>query len=113
MSVARLAIAIAIVSLGFSSVAQQSDGSAPGSPKAPPVAGQAALPTRPPVDESALRYFASQGDTRRVDAEIARLRALYPDWSPPSDLSQLAGSAPAASDPVVDALWQLYADQKI
>lgn len=33
------------------------------------------------VDESALRYFASKGDTARLEAEIARLRALYQNWT--------------------------------
>ncbi|WP_210495859.1 tetratricopeptide repeat protein [Microvirga antarctica] len=114
MSVARGAIAIAIVSLGFAAIAQQSGETVPrqmqgaGAP-----AGLQPAPTRPPVDESALRYFASQGDTRRVDAEVARLRALYPEWTPPTDLSQSPGSALPQTDPAVDALWQLYADGKV
>ena len=37
----------------------------------------------PQVDETALRYFARQGDVRRLNAEIARLHSLYPDWTPP------------------------------
>ncbi|NIX78297.1 tetratricopeptide repeat protein [Microvirga sp. c23x22] len=65
------------------------------------------------VDESALRYFASQGDTRRVDAEIARLRALYPNWSPPSDLTQFSGGPVAVKDPDIDRLWALYSEDKI
>lgn len=56
------------------------------------------------VDESALRYFARQGDTRRLEIEIARLRALYPGWTPPAD--------PLATLPVTDAaldeIWELY-----
>jgi tetratricopeptide (TPR) repeat protein len=112
MSVARGAIAIAIVSLGFAAIAQQSGESGVRQQPNTPPAGSAQS-SRPPVDESALRYFASQGDTRRVDAEIARLRALYPEWVPPSDLSQLAGSGVALTDPAIDALWQLYADGKI
>jgi tetratricopeptide (TPR) repeat protein len=70
------------------------------------------------VDESALRYFAAQGDTRRVDAEIARLRALYPNWSPPTDLSQLGGApAPAqpaapVADPEIDKLWALFGEER-
>lgn len=38
------------------------------------------------VDESALRYFASQNDLGRVAAEIRRLRSQYPEWEPPQDL---------------------------
>ncbi|WP_414472231.1 tetratricopeptide repeat protein [Microvirga sp. M2] len=63
------------------------------------------------MDESALRYFASQGDTRRVNAEIARLRALYPNWTPPSDMSQLSGTVTV--DPIIDRLWNLYKEDRI
>lgn len=56
------------------------------------------------VDESAIRYFARQGDERRLQAEIARLSAIYPGWMPPAD--------PLATDNGVDddlqALWDLY-----
>src|SRR5580658_7415883 len=57
------------------------------------------------VDETALRYFARQGDTRRLNAEIARLRSLYPDWTPPQDPLK---PAPVV-DPQLDRMWQLYA----
>lgn len=60
--------------------------------------------TPPQVDESALRYFARQGDTRRLEIEIARLRALYPAWTPPAD--PLA--APVNVDEKLEAIWQLY-----
>jgi tetratricopeptide (TPR) repeat protein len=59
----------------------------------------------PAVDETALRYFARQGDTRRLNAEIARLHALYPSWTPPADPLQ----APPVADPQLDRLWSLYA----
>lgn len=62
----------------------------------------------PEVDESALRYFAQKGDIRRLKAEIARLKALYPNWTPPAD--PLA--VPAARDKQIDAMWKLYADGK-
>ncbi|QQR38627.1 tetratricopeptide repeat protein [Devosia rhizoryzae] len=56
------------------------------------------------VDETALRYFAQQGDTERLQQEIARLRALYPNWEPPAD--------PLAEDYVPDAgiiaIWDLF-----
>lgn len=65
------------------------------------------------MDESALRYFAAQGDTRRVDAEIARLRALYPNWTPPNDLSQLTSPTGPAPDPEIDRMWKLYAAGQI
>jgi cellulose synthase operon protein C len=64
-----------------------------------------AKPGAPTVDETALRYFARQGDTRRLNAEIARLRSLYADWTPPED--PLKG--PTVADPQLDHLWSLYA----
>ncbi|MCB1508653.1 MAG: hypothetical protein KDI98_07910 [Hyphomicrobiaceae bacterium] len=50
------------------------------------VAGAPAAPQQVQVDESALRYYASQNQTARVEAEIRRLQMLYPGWQPPSDL---------------------------
>ena len=44
------------------------------------------------VDESALRYYASLHNTARVEAEIRRLKALHPNWSPPPNLYSTAGS---------------------
>jgi tetratricopeptide (TPR) repeat protein len=52
----------------------------------PAAAVAAQPPAKAAIDESALRYYASTGDSARVAAEIARLRALYPEWSPPEDL---------------------------
>lgn len=86
---------------------------APQSPP-PPQSGQgmgqsrqpAASETAPVVDESALRYFAAKGDTARLQAEIARLKALYPNWTPPAD----PAAAPPTGDPQLEAMWQLYAD---
>ncbi|APG88412.1 hypothetical protein SAMCCGM7_pC1219 (plasmid) [Sinorhizobium americanum CCGM7] len=60
----------------------------------------------PAVDESALRYFASQGDTARLQAEISRLRALYPNWTPPED--PLA--VPRNKDVQLESMWQLYSE---
>lgn len=60
--------------------------------------------TGPVVDESALRHFAKQGDERRLQAEIARLAAIYPGWVPPAD--------PLAVENTVDedlqAMWDLF-----
>ncbi|OBQ70108.1 tetratricopeptide repeat protein [Mesorhizobium erdmanii] len=85
----------------------------------PVAATQAAAQTNPPaptstapspkVDETALRYFASKGDTKRLEAEIARLKALYPDWTPPED--PLA--ARPQGDPQLDQMWKLYSEGKL
>lgn len=74
----------------------------------PPAQPSAAPASTPPavVDESALRYFAAQGDTARLQAEIARLKALYPQWTPPAD--PLA--VPEQGDPQLETMWQLYAN---
>ncbi|TCU33887.1 cellulose synthase [Rhizobium azibense] len=61
---------------------------------------------QPKVDESALRYFASRGDKVRLQAEISRLQALYPDWVPPAD--PLA--VPQGGDKQLETMWQLYAE---
>lgn len=78
--------------------------------QAPAVPGRPAAPAGQPqrVDETALRYFASQGDTRRYEAELARLRALYPEWKPPTDLS---ASLPTG-DPELERVWKLFAEGK-
>lgn len=74
--------------------------------QAQPSAPSAPAPTAPSpvVDETALRYFAQQGDTERLQQEIARLRALHPGWEPPAD--------PLAQDYVPDgdiiAIWDLF-----
>ncbi|RYE32393.1 MAG: hypothetical protein EOP23_12535 [Hyphomicrobiales bacterium] len=69
----------------------------------------ATTPAAPPkVDETALRYFAAQGDTRRYEAELARLRALYPEWKPPTDPT----SQGQAVDPELERMWRLFAEGK-
>ncbi|KJF72159.1 cellulose synthase [Agrobacterium arsenijevicii] len=71
-----------------------------------PRATQPVSSNMPEVDLSALRYFAAKGDTQRLQAEIARLRTLYPNWTPPADPLAI----PANGDPKLDAMWQLYTD---
>lgn len=74
-------------------------------------AGRPGSPSSPQaqrVDETALRYFAMQGDTRRYEAELARLRALYPEWKPPTDLT----SPVPAGDPELERIWRLFAEGK-
>ncbi|MBX3566467.1 MAG: tetratricopeptide repeat protein [Rhizobiaceae bacterium] len=64
--------------------------------------------TGPQVDETALRYFARQGDTKRLEAEIARLQALYPSWTPPADPLAVKPQP----DGKLDAMWKLYSEGK-
>ncbi|MBJ6125293.1 tetratricopeptide repeat protein [Microvirga splendida] len=108
------AITTAVLILGFAAIAQQTGPGGSQPPAGPPPSeSPPANGSQPQVDESALRYFASQGDTRRVNAEIARLRALYPNWTPPSDLSQLSAGAAAPPDPIIERLWNLYREDRI
>lgn len=74
-----------------------------GSPSSPGKSDQSAK-----VDETALRYFAAKGDTKRLEAEIARLKALYPNWTPPKDPLAIGPT----SDPQLDAMWKLYSEGK-
>ena len=74
-----------------------------------PVQQQTSAPqsqAQPKVDESALRYFASRGDKVRLQAEISRLQALYPNWVPPAD--PLA--VPQSGDRQLETMWQLYSE---
>lgn len=76
-----------------------------------PSAGASAPPAAPPqIDLTALRYFAQQGDTRRLEAEIARLKSLYPNWQPPENPFDLPAAAAPVGDPELDRIWQLYAE---
>ncbi|MBD9650968.1 cellulose synthase [Ensifer sp. ENS09] len=72
----------------------------------PSEATQSASKPQPVVDESALRYFAAKGDTARLQAEISRLRSLYPDWVPPAD--PLA--VPRNNDVALETMWRLYSE---
>lgn len=73
-----------------------------------PGSGAAAQPGK--VDETALRYYARIGDVERMEAEIARLRALDSSWEPPKDLF--------APQPVVSGIdetpfWSLVSAGKV
>ncbi|TCR65624.1 hypothetical protein EV560_105387 [Bosea sp. BK604] len=65
---------------------------------------EAMAPAGKAVDESALRFYASQGDTARVAAEIRRLKTLHASWQPPEDL--FTGSTVAIDE---QPLWALFA----
>ncbi|MGH1573745.1 hypothetical protein ACRAWG_27765 [Methylobacterium sp. P31] len=68
--------------------------------------GQAAGPEI--VDESGLRYYAAQRQTERVQAEIARLKRRYPNWTVPTDLDTLKPSPPEEAP-----LWDLFTAGRI
>lgn len=71
----------------------------------PEIAADVIAPaTEPVIDESAIRYFARQGDERRLQAEIARLSALYPGWTPPADPLAID----SGFDEQLQAMWDLY-----
>lgn len=59
------------------------------------------------VDETALRYYARIGDVGRLEAEIARLKAIDPSWQPPKDLF----APPTPQQPGVNEkpFWDLVA----
>lgn len=57
-------------------------------------------------DLRALLYYLEHDDQRSVQAEMRRLRAQFPGWTPPGDLEQLRaqGQAPAATADVA-GIW--------
>ncbi len=70
-------------------------------------AAEPAAPSTPPartVDETALRYFARQGDTARMQAEIERLRSLHPGWEPPTNLL----TDDYVPDADIERIWDLF-----
>lgn len=90
------------------STAQSAPPVAPADPQ--PAASADAPPSgpQPAVDESALRYFAARGDTARLQAEISRLRTLYPNWTPPADPLAVQ----VTTDRQLEMMWQLYAQSR-
>ncbi len=74
-------------------------------PERPATASTAATPSE--ADRAALRYFAREGDVDRLEAELRRLRALYPGWQPPRDLLD-----PQGEDTDLQRLWDLVGEQR-
>ena len=60
------------------------------------------------VDESALRYYATTGQSERTEAELRRLRALYPNWTPPENIYERSGGGVDEED-----LWDLFSSGKL
>ena len=96
----RVRISCAVALMAMPSVSSRAQTNAP--------AMTAADSTNARVDEVALRYYASQKQTARVEAEIRRLRKLHPDWQPPSDLWTM--KATSSDD---RQLWDLFAAGKL
>lgn len=66
-----------------------------------------AQPSEPTADDlRALMYYIDQDDDRAVEAEMARLQAKYPDWTPPADTRDLRAVGRAAQEPIdVKEFW--------
>ncbi len=65
-------------------------------------------PAAPSVDDGALRYFASQGQKVRVEAEAHRLAQKHPGWRMPDDLY---AAKPGRSDE--GPLWVLFTQNRL
>ena len=60
------------------------------------------------VDESGLRYYASLHDVARAEAEIRRLKGLYPDWVVPTNIY-----SPSGQGNDEQPFWDLFADNRL
>jgi tetratricopeptide (TPR) repeat protein len=112
MSLRRIALAATLLLLAPAALGQTppagtaaGERDATGPPGAPAQGQDGAAPAPPAVDESALRYFAREGDLDRLEAEIRRLKTLYPSWEPPEDLFNPQAARPSDIQPI----WDLYA----
>lgn len=76
----------------------------PPAPDLKPVEGDASGP-----DETALRYYAGQNQVERVAAEAARLKRLYPAWTPPDNLYDPVN----ASGEDEQQLWDLFGADRL
>jgi len=72
-----------------------------------PMPGRDLLPAPSEADKAALRYFAREGDVNRLQAELRRLRALYPTWQPPRDLLD-----PEGEDTEIQEIYDLAGQQR-
>lgn len=126
---ARIGLPIAMICAAMLALA---NGASAGAPSAPAAARAEATPARVPdgpasvglrptepaspatdvalnVDDSAVRYYATHNETQRMNAEIARLKRLYPGWEPPKDPYDDAASG--VEDEL--ELWALYAADRM
>jgi tetratricopeptide (TPR) repeat protein len=77
---------------------------------APSAARAQAAPSE--QDMRALIYYSVNGQTEAAAAELRRLRALFPDWTPPE--TPAAAATPAGPDSEeIDAIWRALADNRV
>jgi len=105
ISLAAILTLIAAAAIGQTPGAAQTATGPPAESAAAADGEDAPSSETPVVDESALRYFAREGDLERLEAEVRRLKTLYPTWNPPEDLFDPKAAA-RTSD--VQPLWDLY-----
>ncbi|SMH30673.1 hypothetical protein [Azospirillum agricola] len=114
LAVPLLGVLLSTVSLAPVAFAQSGPGGralAPGvKVEVAPAPGSGTAPQPGKVDETALRYYARIGDVERLEAEIARLRALDPTWEPPKDLF---APQPATAGVDESPFWALVSAGKI
>lgn len=58
------------------------------------------------ADLQALNFYLQQQDLASADAELRRLRAAFPGWTPPEDLSKLAVTQPSTE---IDTIYRQIA----
>ena len=78
-----------------------------GAQEAPDAQTEDVLAQPSEADRAALRYFAREGDVERLEAELRRLRALYPNWNPPRDLLD-----PQGEDEELQRIYDLAGEQR-
>lgn len=71
----------------------------------------AALPLRAqqapgPEELLALNFYVQQQDSTAIEAELRRLRQIYPQWEPPADLGQIVQTEPSRE---IDDIFALIA----
>jgi tetratricopeptide (TPR) repeat protein len=62
-------------------------------------------------DLNALIYYTLQGDSAAAAAELRRLQARFPDWTPPQDPSSFERASPSAEE--VDAIYRAVAAKNV
>lgn len=99
----RFALVAAALFLAVPPAIVQAQTDVPAAQPATPAAPQ----TAPSVEElQALSFYIQQNDQSSVTAELRRLRAKYPGWVPPGDLTRLTITQPSAE---IDTIYRQIA----